>query len=70
MQPALAFVPVSEVPDAFDDFLEAWPSDPKDLAKYFQVLYIAPSMTNQVHRSSTAQWNTKCRVPAPPGVRA
>ncbi|XP_077534770.1 uncharacterized protein LOC144146716 [Haemaphysalis longicornis] len=36
MLPALAFLPLSEVPDAFDDLLVGWPSCASDLAMYFE----------------------------------
>ncbi|KAM7303150.1 hypothetical protein ISCGN_018658 [Ixodes scapularis] len=40
MLPALAFLPPSEVPDAFDGLLEVFPTEVPDLAMYFGDTYI------------------------------
>ncbi|KAH9360195.1 hypothetical protein HPB48_020117 [Haemaphysalis longicornis] len=48
MLPALPFLPVSEVPDAFDDLLEGWPSCASDLAMYFEDTYIGRRRRNGI----------------------
>lgn len=56
MLPALAFLPVGAIPEAFQDLLEVFPQEAIELADYFEDVYVGRPRRNGV---SSAQFPPK-----------
>lgn len=56
MLPALAFLPVGAIPEAFQDLLEVFPQEAIELADYFEDVYVGRPRRNGI---SSAQFPPK-----------
>ncbi|KAH9364822.1 hypothetical protein HPB48_020956 [Haemaphysalis longicornis] len=46
MQTALAFLPIADIPDAFEDLLQVFPTEAASVADYFEDVYIGRRRRN------------------------
>lgn len=46
MLPALAFLPIADIPEAFEDLLEVFPAEATSVADYFEDVYIGRRRRN------------------------
>ncbi|KAH9371560.1 hypothetical protein HPB48_022317 [Haemaphysalis longicornis] len=56
MLPALAFLPIADIPDAFEDLLQVFPTEAASVAYYFEDVYIGRRRRNGM---STAMFKEK-----------
>jgi hypothetical protein len=55
--PALAFLPDSEIPDAFNTLKNVMPDETKDLMNWFEENYVIGRVRHQFHNGSVNRSN-------------